>query len=473
MDKELIADEDSDEASSIISENFVADAAKDIGISDATLNQNFAPFAGEFGKTRHEFSLGLSPVIGELAKRHREVSLGLSPVIGELAKRHREVSLGLSPVIGELAKRHREVSLGLSPVIGELAKRHREVSLGLSPVIGELAKRHREMSLGLSPVIGELAKRHREMSLGLSPVIGELAKRHREMSLGLSPVIGELAKRHRAMSLSLSPAIGELAKRHRAMSLSLSPAIGELAKRHRAMSLSLSPVIGELARMRRVLGQNVTSIAHTFPAIRLGKVLEKHGWFPHYTMPEYLLADNQDNPELNEILTDYYRGNWNTVRQTIEQQLDTYLVDAEAKAAFRECLDAHENGLYRLVCRSSFPEVERIIRVEINHNNVGHFSVQKLVRQHFDDLPVSVFPNSKFGFTGYRQFTEHLYAQVKNDADRQHFSSHPIPNRHAAIHGLIQYSSEQSSLNSIFVAEYIFQLITAQKSFEKEAVLRT
>ena len=190
-------------------------------------------------------------------------------------------------------------------------------------------------------------------------------------------------------------------------------------------------------------------------------------------MPEDLIAENQRNPAFNEVLIDYYRGNWRTVRQSIELRLDTYLVDNEAKAAFRECLDAHENRLYRLVCRSSFPEVERIIRVEIYHNNVGWFSVEKLLKQHFDNLPVSVFPNSKFGFAGYRQFTEHLYAQVRSEDDRQRFVDHQVPNRHASIHGLLSYSSEQSSLNSIFVAEYVFQLITAQKSFEKNAVLRT
>ena len=435
MDKELIADDDLHENESIIDKNVASSVARSVGTRDAILNRNFASLAGE------------------VAKMNKVVA---GSVIGDFAKQHRALASTLNPLAGELERIRR---IQANSIIGDFAKQHRALASTLNPLTGEL-DRMRQMQI--RSVSNDFAGLNRALTSGIaSPLAGELAKVNRVLA---GSVINDFAKQHRALTFRMAtPLADEMARMNRVLAGTIAT---DFAKRHRALALGLSPFAGELAKMKRALGQSVSPIARVFSAMNLGSVLEKNGWFPHYTMPEDLIAENQGNPAFNEVLIDYYRRNWPTVRQSIERRLGTYLVDNEAKEAFRECLDAHENGLYRLVCRSSFPEVERIIRIEINHNNVGQFSVQNLVRQHFDDLPVSVFPNSKFGFAGYRQFTEHLYAPVKDDADRQRFSSHPIPNRHAAIHGLIPYSSEQSSLNSIFIAEYVFQLITAQKSFE-------
>jgi hypothetical protein len=36
-------------------------------------------------------------------------------------------------------------------------------------------------------------------------------------------------------------------------------------------------------------------------------------------------------------------------------------------------------------------------------------------------------------------------------------------NRHAALHGIVPYSSFKSSLNAIFLINYVFQIVTAFK----------
>lgn len=274
-----------------------------------------------------------------------------------------------------------------------------------------------------------------------------------EAGSGIGNIADGFATRHRAMAKELNP----LAETLRSINLGLRTSISDdFAKQSRALTLNITSIAQEAARVNRVLGQTVSPVAHAFAAIKLGSVLDKNGWFSHYTIPKDILTENQDNLELNDILIDYYRKNWYVVRQAIEQKLDTYLVDDEAKAAFRECLDAHENGFYRLVCRSSFPEVERVIRIEINRNNVGRLSVEKLMREHFDDLPISVFPDGQLGYIGYKQMTMHLYEQVNSEDDRQRFVGHQIPNRHASIHGLIPYSSVQASLNSISLQSMSF-----------------
>ena len=39
----------------------------------------------------------------------------------------------------------------------------------------------------------------------------------------------------------------------------------------------------------------------------------------------------------------------------------------------------------------------------------------------------------------------------------------PIPTRHAVVHGLVTYASKQSSLNSIFIADYVFSILSVDR----------
>ena len=47
------------------------------------------------------------------------------------------------------------------------------------------------------------------------------------------------------------------------------------------------------------------------------------------------------------------------------------------------------------------------------------------------------------------------------EEDLQRLEQDPVPNRHAAMHGYVSYSSPQNSLNAIFVADYMFRLISS------------
>jgi len=48
-------------------------------------------------------------------------------------------------------------------------------------------------------------------------------------------------------------------------------------------------------------------------------------------------------------------------------------------------------------------------------------------------------------------------SNIKTDLDRQRFEQDPIPNRHAAVHGLVSYSSMQNSLNTILWRSIFFR----------------
>ena len=61
--------------------------------------------------------------------------------------------------------------------------------------------------------------------------------------------------------------------------------------------------------------------------------------------------------------------------------------------------------------------------------------------------------------------TSHLFAWV---TDRETVNGEPTPNRHAATHGWVNYSSIQSSLNSIICTDYVFRLTTSFQSAKRE-----
>jgi len=71
---------------------------------------------------------------------------------------------------------------------------------------------------------------------------------------------------------------------------------------------------------------------------------------------------------------------------------------------------------------------------------------------------------SYLGMTLFIRLTEHLYAQVQTEEERKRMEADPVPNRHAAAHGLVSYRTAQNALNTIFMTDFIFQVVTAVRS---------
>ncbi|WP_419860065.1 hypothetical protein [Candidatus Palauibacter sp.] len=208
-------------------------------------------------------------------------------------------------------------------------------------------------------------------------------------------------------------------------------------------------------------------------------LLRRAGWLPHYTTPFDLIRECNGSAEaVRDVVLDYYERDWQRVRERIEGHLSAYGVDEEAKATFHEALQAHETGLYRCVCRVLFPEVERVFRAQLFDNKVGPIGYGKFVRALVsDDRPLEEFVrNGLHGLSVFGHLTKGvrekdqlvseadelifgLFSDVLNEADRARLQRDPVPNRHAAIHGLVVYSSPQHSLNTIFMADYVFQII--------------
>ena len=222
------------------------------------------------------------------------------------------------------------------------------------------------------------------------------------------------------------------------------------------------------------------------------EVLGRAGWLPHYTTPfDYIAKYGEDIEAVRSRLLDYYKDNWQNVRSEIESRLPDYKIDAEAKATFREALDAHEAGLYRCVCRVLFPEIERVFRAELFNNKIGLISYKKFIKALLDNHEsIDDFISAGlYDLSNFRHLTKAfqekegkqkgekekntsesdklifgLFNDALSEEHRESLKQSPIPNRHATIHGLVIYSSPQNSLNTIFIADYVFRIVAPATS---------
>ena len=279
----------------------------------------------------------------------------------------------------------------------------------------------------------------------------------------------------------------------------------------KAISQHLEPLVKRWLHLMETAAPILLKVTSEFAKWNFSsEVLGKAGWLPHYTMPfDHIAECGKDNDAIRSRLLDYYKNNWKNVRSEIEARLSDYKIDAEAKATFREALDAHEAGLYRCVCRVLFPEIERVLRQELFDDEIRREPItyeefiRKLigdkkpidgkkksprrriptVRKPVDDnksidafIHEGLYDLSIFGHltkavrekdrierrekpvSESDKLIFGLFTGVKSEEHREILNKNPIPNRHAAIHGLVVYSSLQSSLNAIFIADYIFRI---------------
>ena len=242
---------------------------------------------------------------------------------------------------------------------------------------------------------------------------------------------------------------------------SLSRSINGIARSTEMTSVSRAVAgISRSAEMTSILSRKCSETLATF---REKAQFEEAEWFAHSTFPRHLLNSNGHETNSDEIVLTFYRENWSTVRQVIEKELSECHVDREANEAVRQALIAHESGLYRLVPPSLFTAIERAVRVCLYDDKVGSISVKDRLVNLVSRLPISVLPDRILAFVGFAQLSHHLYENIHTDDVRERFLDASIPNRHAAIHGLVIYSSEKSSLNAIFVAMYVFRILTVLK----------
>jgi hypothetical protein len=213
----------------------------------------------------------------------------------------------------------------------------------------------------------------------------------------------------------------------------------------------------------------VTGLEPFFEQHRLCERVEEAGWLPHRITPFEIVQAADSIAAIDEAMHRHYRDGWPQVAADLTAGLAALDIDDEAKSTFGEALAAHDAGLYRCAPRLLYPEIERVARIEIHG---GAFD--KMASQHRLKILVSELSPADLASTGvpgmrfYRVLTQHLYAHMKDDTARELATANAVPNRHAALHGIVSYVSEKSSLNAILAADYLFQAIAAVKRRAEE-----
>ena len=178
-------------------------------------------------------------------------------------------------------------------------------------------------------------------------------------------------------------------------------------------------------------------------------------------MPTWLL-DETEEEDLDKAITNYYKTQWEEVRRSIEANAAEYLIGRDSRELMKEGLEAHEMRLYRLVPRSLLPEIEAVIRKELSGKSFGQLDMAREIEK-LAEVPALYVRNLSSALIEFDALQRHLYVTILDDATRREFADTEIPNRHAAIHGIIAYASEKSSLNSIFLTDFVLQMISAMK----------
>ena len=193
------------------------------------------------------------------------------------------------------------------------------------------------------------------------------------------------------------------------------------------------------------------------------------GWIIHHTLPVGLL-DDTDEEFLDDAIMTYYQAQWEDVRKGIEENTAGYLIGEESKELVNQALEAHYRQLYRLVPRSLLPEIEAVIRKDLSGKSIGRVDIGMEIEK-LAEVPAPYLQSLSSALIEFEALQEHLYVNIYDDAKRAQFADSEVPNRHAAIHGIIAYASEKSSLNCIFLTDFVLQMITAMKKIRIVAVI--
>ena len=187
---------------------------------------------------------------------------------------------------------------------------------------------------------------------------------------------------------------------------------------------------------------------------RTVNALNEVGWLPYHFEPSLRIIDDcrDELLLLDQRLSNYYRTGWTEIRDDMKSRLVDYHIDDEARETFREALSAHEAGYYRCVCRVLFPEIERLI-------GAGRVGSRRMLEEltKGGDLAEFAF-KERFGYVLFGQLVNHAYEQVNDKRER--FEKHPVPNRNAAMHGLVPYPTHKHSLNMLILADYVFRVLS-------------
>ena len=235
--------------------------------------------------------------------------------------------------------------------------------------------------------------------------------------------------------------------------------LGPVLERLNEWAAAAAPFLEEFSRIAEAAAEATERIRPFLEKLhewsRIGEALNKVGWLPHHSVPYRIVVECEgDLARLDSRVADYYRTRWNEIRDDMESRLEDHHIDDDARATFREALSAHEAGFYRCICRALFPEIERMI-------GAGRVGSRKMLDKLLDESenPASLAFREIYNPVLFDRLVRHAYEQVVTEDERARFEQDPVPNRHAAVHGLVAYSTHKHSMNMLILTEYVFRIL--------------
>lgn len=284
------------------------------------------------------------------------------------------------------------------------------------------------------------------------PVIAEVQAVRDEYAAGLGYDVAAIFKNIRALQEASDRTYVRYAER---LTEAVTPILTPLSEASRQLGCLLGPF---LQRLKKWSDANAPHLQAFCERNRMVDALNEVGWLPYHSAPFHYVEECEDNLALlDKRFSDYYRSQWSDIRDDMMSRLEDYHIDNEAKETFREALAAHEAGYYRCVCRVLFPEIKKVLGVE----RIREKELEKLTST--GNLADFAF-REPLGLVLFARFVNHAYEQVQTD--RKRFARDPIPNRHAAMHGLVSYSTHKHSMNMLILTDYIFQILPLMSGHE-------
>ena len=199
------------------------------------------------------------------------------------------------------------------------------------------------------------------------------------------------------------------------------------------------------------------------------KSVNETGWLPYYSVPFHYVEECDGNIDLLENrLSNYYTTHWDEIRRDIESRLESYHVSEETRETFREALSVHEAKNYRCVSAALFSVIDNELRVHFCGDLTARITYPAIIEKlNYHALQGDLIARQVNVWFVFDRLVNHVYKTV-NDGNRKEYEQDFTPNRHAAVHGLVSYSTHKHSMNMIIMADSIFQMLPLKKLFHEK-----
>lgn len=206
--------------------------------------------------------------------------------------------------------------------------------------------------------------------------------------------------------------------------------------------------------------KNEEVVVHLLGQVLEGGQLQDTGWLPHPILASLNIGVTR-HADLKEVVEKHYRVHWPILKDDFAESLLGSGVDGQAQDTFTNAMQLHEMGQYRAVCRLIFPELERLVRKDLMGRRFGAATNLNELRTRLVRLPIAVHvadPRSR-ALSLMTTLDTHLFEKVDTEEALFKFEASGIPNRHACMHGVIDYNSFQNSMNMLIIAQYCYDAI--------------